>query len=112
MFSARQPGNMPSFDMASLLDAATYHTKHDDLARIWRGSLQKLHSISGAMSSSCACELVSILLANTRIPAREGPLDSVVAMPLHCMQHSLAPALSSIGSPSSAGLYIAIICCL
>ena len=57
MFSAQQLGNMPGIDVASLLDAATYHTKHDNLARIRRGSLQVLHSLASTMPSCCANNL-------------------------------------------------------
>lgn len=50
MFSGQQLGNMPGIDVASLLDAATYHTKHDNLARIRRGSLQVLQCFVGMLT--------------------------------------------------------------
>ena len=43
LFSAQQQGRMPGLDIASLLDAASYHTSRDRPERIRPGSLQVLH---------------------------------------------------------------------
>ena len=58
MFSGQQLGSLPGIDVASLLDAATYHTKHDVLARIRAGSLQVQHC-SANNSRFCPRRLVS-----------------------------------------------------